>query len=154
MESKIYRRSAEAKWTGTLKEGEGTVSTESQTIKSAKLAFNYRFGDQPGTNPEELIAAAHASCFSMAFANEMKKLDLNPHEIRTRATVDLENTNGSFAVTKSHLTVETTVTGPEDRVKIAGETAKTNCPISKLLRAQVTLELNVYSPAKAEEMSA
>lgn len=133
-----------AHWEGTLKEGKGTVSTGSKAMDANPYGFNTRFEDKPGTNPEELIAAAHASCFSMAFSMVLGQSDLTPSAIDTTCTVTLEEKDGGFAVTKSHLKVQATVPGAsEAQVREAAEGAKANCPISKLLKAEITMDLSV-----------
>ena len=132
-------RNANAVWNGGLKDGKGTISTQSGGLKDTPYSFNTRFGDGVGVNPEELVAAAHASCFSMALGNELQQNGITPQEIRTQAAVTMEN----LALTKSALT--TTVVAPgadEAKVREAAETAKTNCPISKALAAlEITLDL-------------
>ncbi|MGR3540701.1 MAG: OsmC family protein [Hasllibacter sp.] len=138
------KKRGSAHWTGTLQEGKGTVSTASGAMKDNPYGFNTRFEDKPGTNPEELVAAAHASCFSMAFSMVLGQSDLTPDDIETTATVTLEEKDGGFAVTKSHLDVRATVPGAtEDQVREAAEGAKANCPISKLLTAEITMDLTV-----------
>ncbi|KIT17931.1 OsmC family protein [Jannaschia aquimarina] len=138
------KKRGNAHWEGTLKEGNGTVSTASGALEANPYGFNTRFEGQPGTNPEELIAAAHASCFSMAFSMVLGQSDLTPSAIDTECTVTLEEKDGGFAVTASHLTVSATVPGAsEDQVREAAEGAKANCPISKLLNAEITMDLTV-----------
>ncbi|PRY95045.1 osmotically inducible protein OsmC [Hasllibacter halocynthiae] len=138
------KKRGSAHWTGGLKDGKGTVSTGSGAMKDNPYGFNTRFEDAPGTNPEELVAAAHASCFSMAFSMVLGQSDLTPGAIDTTATVTLEEKDGGFAVTKSHLEVRATVPGAtEDQVREAAEGAKANCPISKLLNAEITMDLSV-----------
>ena len=138
------KKRGSAHWEGTLKEGTGTVSTGSGAIQSNPYGFNTRFEDKPGTNPEELIAAAHASCFSMAFSMVLGQSDLTPSAIDTTATVSLEEKDGGFAVTASHLDVTASVPGADEAaIREAAETAKANCPISKLLKAEITMDLTV-----------
>jgi osmotically inducible protein OsmC len=124
-----------------LKDGRGTVSTDSGALASLPYNFGMRFENQQGTNPEELIAAAHAACFSMALSLFLGNEGLTAESIDTRATVSLDQVGEGFAVTSSHL--ETTVKIPgADKAKFerAAEGAKTNCPISKLLNAKITLD--------------
>ena len=137
------KKRGSAHWEGTLKEGTGRVKSSSGALDSP-YGFGNRFGDEPGTNPEELIAASHAACFSMAFSMVLGQSDLTPSAIDTQATVTLEEKDGGFAVTKSHLDVTATVPGAgEDQVREAAEGAKANCPISKLLNAEITMDLKV-----------
>ena len=138
------KKRGSAHWTGTLKEGKGTVSTGSKALDANPYGFNTRFEDRPGTNPEELIAAAHASCFSMAFSMVLGQSDLTPDAIETTCTVSLEEKDGGFAVTRSHLDVTAKVpNASEDQVREAAEGAKANCPISKLLNAEIEMDLKV-----------
>jgi len=135
------KRSGHAVWRGGLKDGRGTVSTDSRVLSDAPYNFRMRFENEKGTNPEELIAAAHAACFSMALSLFLGQEGLTAETIDTRATVTLEEVGGGFAVTSSHL--ETTVKIPNaDRAKFekAAEGAKSGCPISKLLNARITME--------------
>ena len=134
-------KSGSAKWTGSLKEGNGHVSTESGVLSDQPYGFNTRFEGKGGTNPEELIGAAHASCFSMALSMILGESDLTPDSIETKAEVHLEQKDGGFHVPKVHLTVEASIPGAsqEDFDK-AAKTAKENCPISKLLMAEITMD--------------
>ncbi|SDF37084.1 OsmC family protein [Sulfitobacter delicatus] len=134
-------KSGSAKWTGSLKEGNGHVSTESGVLSDQPYGFNTRFEGKDGTNPEELIGAAHASCFSMALSMILGESDLTPDSIETKAEVHLEQKDGGFHVPKVHLTVEAKIPGAsqEDFDK-AAKTAKENCPISKLLTAEITMD--------------
>ena len=135
------KRSGHAVWRGGLKEGRGTVSTDSGVLSDTPYNFRMRFESEKGTNPEELVAAAHAACFSMALSLFLGQEGMTAESIDTRATVTLEEVGGGFAVTSSHL--DTTVKIPNaDRAKFdkAVETAKSGCPISKLLNAKITME--------------
>lgn len=127
-------RKASARWTGSLKEGKGRFSTDTGSVKDAPYTFSTRFGDERGTNPEELIAAAHASCFSMAFSAELGKLGLTPDSVETTATVTMEKKDAGMTVTKSHLVTVAKVPGA-DRARFdeAANAAKKGCPISRLL---------------------
>lgn len=130
-----------AKWSGGLKDGKGQVSTESGALKDQPYGFNTRFEGAPGTNPEELIGAAHAGCFSMALSNILGEDGLTADEISTRATVTLEQKDGGFAITAVHLDLEASIPGADEaRLKKAAETAKENCPVSKLLNARITMD--------------
>jgi osmotically inducible protein OsmC len=135
------KRSASAVWKGGLKDGKGTVSTESGVLSNAPYNFRMRFENEKGTNPEELVAAAHAACFSMALSLFLGEAGMTADSIETRATVTLDQIGGGFAVTASHL--QTTVKIPNaDRAAFqkAVETAKSGCPISKLLNATITMD--------------
>ena len=135
------KRSASAVWKGGLKDGKGTVSTETGVLSNVPYNFAMRFENERGTNPEELIAAAHAACFSMALSGQLGQAGMTPDNIDTTATVTLEQAGGGFAVTSSHL--QTTVKIPNaDKAafQTAVENAKSGCPISKLLNAKITLD--------------
>lgn len=134
-------KTASAKWSGGLKDGKGAISMESGVFKDQPYGFNTRFEDEVGTNPEELVAAAHASCFTMALSKELGDRDMTAEMLETEAKVTLEQKDGGFAVTKSHLILKANVPdGDEDKFNEAAESAKNNCPISKLLNAEITLE--------------
>jgi lipoyl-dependent peroxiredoxin len=135
------KRSASAVWRGGLKDGNGTVSSESGVLSSAPYNFRMRFENEKGTNPEELIAAAHAACFSMALSAQLGNAGMTADSIETSATVTLEQVEGGFAVTSSHL--KTAVKIPNaDKAKFqkAADDAKAGCPISKLLNTKITLD--------------
>ena len=135
------KKSGSAKWCGTLKEGRGHVSTESGALLDQPYGFATRFEDQPGTNPEELVGAAHAACFSMALSKILEDEGLTAEEIEATATVTLGQKEGAFAVTDSHLTVRAKVPGADDeQFHKAADKAKENCPISKLLNARITMD--------------
>jgi len=135
------KRKASALWRGDLKAGRGTISTESTVLKDAQYSFGTRFENGPGTNPEELIGAAHAGCFSMALSAELSKAGFTAESIATMATVTLENhPQTSWTVTKIDLETTAKVPGiaPERFVEIA-KGAKAGCPISRLFKAEITL---------------
>jgi lipoyl-dependent peroxiredoxin len=135
------KRNASAVWKGGLKDGQGTVSTESGTLSKTPYNFRQRFESEKGTNPEELVAAAHAACFSMALSLFMANEGLTPERIETTATANFENVNGAWTVTSSHL--ETRVKSPgADPAKFqkAAEGAKAGCPISRLLNTTITMD--------------
>jgi osmotically inducible protein OsmC len=135
------KRKASAIWRGGLKDGKGTISTESGVLKESQYSFGTRFENGIGTNPEELIAAAHAGCFSMAFSAELGKAGITPESIHTTATVTLEKTDAGFTVTQSHLEVAAKVPGGEkSRVLEIANAAKAGCPISRLLKANITMD--------------
>ncbi len=139
-------KTASAHWAGNLKQGKGTISTESGALKDNPYGFNTRFENQPGTNPEELIGAAHAGCFSMAFAMLLGEENFTPDSIDTQATVTLEKQSDGFAVTAVHLKMQARIPGIEQSKfdEIAGK-AKSGCPISKLLNAKITLDAALKS---------
>ena len=138
------KRSASAVWEGDLKAGKGQVSTDSGVLKSAQYSFSTRFENGVGTNPEELIAAAHAGCFAMAFSAQLGSANLTPQRIDAKATVTLDKQDGGWAVTESHLDVTARVPGADKAaVEKAANDAKAGCPISKLLKANITMNLRV-----------
>ncbi|HDZ55592.1 MAG TPA: OsmC family peroxiredoxin [Pseudomonas xinjiangensis] len=135
------KKSASAHWEGNLKEGNGTISTESGVLDHSPYGFNTRFEDGPGTNPEELIGAAHAGCFSMAFSMLLGEAGFTATSIATKAEVSLEKLSDGFAVTAVHLDLQAHVPGlGKDQFNDIAEKAKLGCPISKLLKAEITLE--------------
>jgi lipoyl-dependent peroxiredoxin len=135
------KRKASAEWKGDLKTGRGTISSESGLFADAPYSFSKRFGDEKGTNPEELIAAAHASCFTMALSGELGKANLVPEGLQTSATVTLEKQDAGFTVTESHLEVSGRVPGAtEETFRRAAEAAAKGCPISRLLNTKITME--------------
>jgi len=135
------KKSGSAHWKGNLKEGKGSVSTEIHVLKDQPYGFNTRFEDGKGPNPEELIGAAHASCYSMALSMILEGHDLVADSIDTKATVHLEEKDGGFAVTKVHLDVAASIPGATQvQFEEATTTAKENCPISKLLTAEITMD--------------
>jgi len=135
------KKTASAHWQGGIKDGKGTISTQSGALKSAPYGFNTRFEDQPGTNPEELLGAAHAGCFSMALSKELGEAGMTAESIDTQAEVTLDKAEGGFSITAVHLTLKAHIPGA-DRVAFekAVETAKNGCPVSKVLNAKITLE--------------
>lgn len=134
-------RKASAVWQGGLKEGRGTISSESGVLQDTTYGFRTRFESSPGTNPEELIAAAHAACFSMALSKELEDAGLKPNRITTQATTSLEKQGAGWAVTRVHLDVTISAAEAEQSsIQKAATSAKTNCPISKLLNAEITME--------------
>jgi len=134
------KRSANATWNGSLKEGQGIFSVASGAIKNQKVTFRTRFEDAPGTNPEELIAAAHASCFSMALSAQLGERGITPEAVETVCTITFEN----LTLTQSALRTTVTARGA-DRAKVeaAAAAAKAGCPISKVLKLDIALELTV-----------
>ncbi|HEX8844962.1 MAG TPA: OsmC family protein [Pyrinomonadaceae bacterium] len=135
------RRKASAVWKGGLKDGQGTISTDSGVLSDTQYSFSTRFEDGVGTNPEELIAAAHAGCFSMALSGQLAQAELTAESIRTTATVRLEKTDKGFAITSVHLEVSARVPGADQQAfETAANNAKAGCPVSKVLNAEITME--------------
>ena len=134
-------RKASAVWKGNLKDGRGTISTPSGVLSDAKYSFSTRFEEGKGTNPEELIAAAHAACFSMALSGQLGEAGLKAESINTTAVVTLEKTNAGFTITAVHLVVTAKVPGAEQQAfEKAANNAKAGCPVSRLLNAKITME--------------
>jgi osmotically inducible protein OsmC len=135
------KRQASAIWQGSLKDGKGSVSTESGVLNQAQYSFGTRFENGIGSNPEELIAAAHASCFSMALSVQLGEAGLVPDKIATTAAVTFEKKDEGWTITESHLEVNATVPGatPESFARLA-QAAKAGCPISRLLNATITMD--------------
>lgn len=133
-------RKATAIWNGSLKDGKGSISTESGVLSKSPYSFKTRFENERGTNPEELIAAAHAGCFSMALSAELGKAGITPEAIETTASITLEKTAAGFAITKSHLDVTARIpNGDDDAFQRAAQAAEAGCPVSKLLKAEITM---------------
>ena len=140
------KRKASAVWRGGLKDGKGTISSESGVLKETQYSFSTRFENGIGTNPEELIAAAHAGCFSMAFSAELGKAGITPESIHTTANITMDKTDAGWTVTESHLDVAAKIPGVDPaKFTAAANAAKAGCPISRLLKANVTMD------AKLEE---
>jgi osmotically inducible protein OsmC len=134
------KRTANAQWKGDLKSGSGTMSMASGVLSNAPYSFRTRFEDAPGTNPEELLAAAHAGCFSMALSAQLTQAGLTPESIETKCAISLEKQPEGFAITESHLEVKAKVPGASaEAFDKAVQAAKTGCPVSKLYRANITL---------------
>ena len=135
------KRKASAVWNGGLKDGKGTISTDSGVLSNTQYSFSTRFEDGVGTNPEELIAAAHAGCFSMALSGQLGKAGLTAESIRTTAAVKLEKVDEAFAITSVHLEVTAKVPGADQQAfETAANNAKAGCPVSKVLNAEITME--------------
>ncbi|MCG3177282.1 MAG: Peroxiredoxin OsmC [Candidatus Omnitrophica bacterium] len=134
-------RKANAKWQGDLKSGKGIISTESGVLSSTPYSFTKRFESEKGTNPEELIAAAHAGCFSMALSAQLGTVGITPESIETSADVSLDKLDSGWTVTKVHLTVRARIPGADTaKFDTAAKNAKEGCPISKLLKAEITMD--------------
>jgi osmotically inducible protein OsmC len=134
------QRKATAVWRGDLKSGAGRVSSDSGVLSDTAYSFRTRFENEKGTNPEELIAAAHAGCFAMALSAQLGEAGLKADEITAQATVTLDKTDGGWTVTKSHLDVKARIPGADELAfRKAADNAKAGCPISKLLKAEITM---------------
>ncbi|MHB1698925.1 MAG: OsmC family protein [Acidobacteriaceae bacterium] len=135
------QRSASAVWHGSIKEGKGTISTQSGVLKDAQYSFSARFEDGIGTNPEELIGGAHAGCFSMALSGQLTAAGLPPESIETTADVFLIKDDKGFVINKIHLTTKAKVPGvSKEQFDELAEKAKSGCPVSRLFNAQITLD--------------
>lgn len=140
------KKTATAVWQGDLKTGKGTISTESGALKEQPYGFNTRFEGEPGTNPEELIGAAHAGCFSMALSNILGQKNAKAERIDTKAEVTLDKVEGGFAISAVHLTLKAKVPGMSQAdFEAAANEAKTGCPVSKVLNAKITLDATLES---------
>lgn len=137
-------RKASAIWHGTGKDGTGNVSAQSGAIKNLPYSWKTRFGDESGmsgTNPEEMIAAAHASCFTMAVSFQLSGAGFTPEELKTDADLTMENANGGWSITKIHLTLTAKVPGvTEEKFQELAKAAKENCPISRVLKADISMD--------------
>ncbi|MBC7984399.1 MAG: OsmC family protein [Candidatus Obscuribacterales bacterium] len=139
-------KKAWAVWKGGIKDGGGSISTETGVLKEAPYGFKARFENGPGTNPEELIGAAHAGCFSMAFSLMLGEAGLTPEKIETHAAITLEKLGDGFAITSSHLDVVAKIPGANQQTfeEIANK-AKAGCPVSKLLNTKITMTAKLES---------
>lgn len=135
------KRTANAEWHGDLKSGKGWVSTESGVLSQSAYSFHTRFEEGKGTNPEELLAAAHAGCFSMALSAQLAQANLIAAHIQTTCTITLEKLSDGFAITESHLDLKASVPGAtQEAFDRAVENAKSGCPVSKLYKTNITLK--------------
>src|SRR3974390_708120 len=139
-------RKGSAGWNGSVKEGKGTVSTESGVLSNSQYSFSTRFENGKGTNPEELIAAAHAGCFSMALSAQLGNAGMTADSIDTTATLTMEKTEAGFSITASHLDVTVKIPGA-DKAKFeeAAKAAETGCPVSRVLNAKITMDAKLIS---------
>ncbi len=138
------KKTASAHWQGGIKDGGGTLSTQSGALSNVPYGFNTRFEDQPGSNPEELLGAAHAGCFSMALSKELGDAGMTAQSIDTQAEVTLDKVAGGFAITAIHLSLKATVPNADREVfEQAVEAAKNGCPLSKVLNAEITLDASL-----------
>ena len=143
-------RTATARYEGLGKEGKGSLTTGSGVLQDQHYGFGTRFGTEPGTNPEELIAAAHAGCFTMALSFALAKEGAAEGTLETKASTTIEQEGDSFRITRSDLDLSADVPGiEEDRLRQLAEDAKTNCPVSKLLNAETKLTVRTQAPASA-----
>jgi lipoyl-dependent peroxiredoxin len=135
------KRKASAVWQGGLKDGKGTISTDSKVLSETRYSFGTRFEDGFGTNPEELIGAAHAGCFSMALSGQLGSAGLTAESIKTTATVTMDKTEAGFTITEVHLDVTAKIPGASrEAFDKAANGAKAGCPISRLLNAKITMD--------------
>jgi osmotically inducible protein OsmC len=133
-------RKASAVWKGSLKEGKGTISSESGVLSNTPYSFSTRFENAKGTNPEELIAAAHAGCFTMALSAQLGSAGITPESLETTASLTLDKLDAGWTVTKIHLDVSARIPGADQAAfDKAAENAKAGCPISRLLKAEITM---------------
>lgn len=138
------KRSASAHWYGGIKDGRGTISTESEALTNQPYSFSKRFGEERGTNPEELIGAAHSGCFAMALSGELTKQNIVPESIDVKAEVSLEKQGDGWGIPAVHLTVSVSAPGADKNlVELAAKSAKANCPVSKLLKANITMDFSL-----------
>jgi osmotically inducible protein OsmC len=135
------KRTASAVWTGGLKDGKGSISTQSGVLTDTQYGFNTRFENGPGTNPEELIAAAHAGCFTMALSAQLGEAGMTAENLKTSAAVTLEKQDAGFAITAIHLDLTAKIPGADRAAfEAAANKAKEGCPVSKVLNASITLD--------------
>jgi osmotically inducible protein OsmC len=135
------KRKASAVWRGGLKDGKGTISTDSRVLSDTQYSFTTRFENGIGTNPEELVAAAHAGCFSMALSGQLENAHMVAERISTTATVTMEKLDAGWTITESHLDVTAKIPNANKQAfETAAENAKKGCPLSRLLNAKVTME--------------
>ena len=137
----MFTRNGSAKWQGGLKEGSGSVSTQSGVLSDQPYGFGRRFGDEPGTNPEELIGAAHAACFSMALSKMLEEEGIGDVRIDTTSKVTLDP--GTLSITRAHLVTHISGDGDKSRIEEKAQEAKSGCPVSKLLNAEITMEATI-----------
>src|SRR5271154_4186435 len=139
-------RKASAVWKGSLKEGKGTISTDSGVLSNTQYSFATRFENGKGTNPEELIAAAHAGCFTMALSAQLGNAGITPESLETTASLTLEKLEAGFTITKIHLDVAARIPGADKAAfDKAAEAAKAGCPVSRVLKAEITLSARLDS---------
>jgi osmotically inducible protein OsmC len=141
-------RTASAVWNGSLKEGKGAITTQSGLLADAPYSFVTRFENGKGTNPEELIAAAHAGCFTMALSAQLGTMNFTPQSLRTSAKLTLEKLDAGWTISKIHLDVSARVPGiSASAFESAAASAKANCPVSRLLKAEITMDAHLEQAA-------
>ena len=144
------KRTAHAEWKGSLKDGQGKFSSGSGLFRDIHYSFRHRFEDEPGTNPEELIAAAQAACFSMALSAELGKANLTPDSIQTKANLTFEKTDLGFSITQIHLETRGKVpNATPEQFQTAAEAARKGCPISRLLNTNITVDAKLETSVHA-----
>jgi lipoyl-dependent peroxiredoxin len=142
----MIKRKGSAVWSGGLKDGKGAVSTQSGVLKDTQYGFNTRFADGIGTNPEELLAAAHAGCFTMALSAQLAEAGLTATKLETNATVSLDQVDGGFSITAVHLDLTATIPGAsEEAFQDAAQKAEKGCPVSKLFNTKITLDAKLQA---------
>jgi osmotically inducible protein OsmC len=142
----MIKRKGSAVWSGGLKDGKGAVSTQSGVLNQQQYGFNTRFEDGAGTNPEELLAAAHAGCFTMALSAQLGEAGMTAQKLETTATVSLDKVDGGFAIPAVHLELVATIPGANEQAfQEAARKAKEGCPVSKLFNANITLDAKLQS---------
>jgi lipoyl-dependent peroxiredoxin len=142
------QRTASAAWSGALKDGKGTISTQSGVLSDTQYSFTTRFENGKGTNPEELIAAAHAGCFTMALSAQLGTMNFTPQSLRTTATLTFEKLDAGWTISKIHLDVAGRVPGiSADAFQSAAQSAKANCPVSRVLKADITMAAKLEQAA-------
>jgi lipoyl-dependent peroxiredoxin len=136
----MMQRKASAEWRGGLRDGKGTINTQSGVLENTQYSFSTRFEEGKGTNPEELIAAAHAGCFAMALSLVLSEYGYTAESLKASATVSLEKVGEGFSITKSHLDLVARIPGADEaKFQEAANKAKENCPVSKVLKAELSL---------------
>ena len=141
-------RTASAVWNGSLKEGKGLITTQSGVLSDAPYSFVTRFENGKGTNPEELIAAAHAGCFTMALSAQLGTMNFTPQSLRTSAKVTLKKLDAGWTISKIHLDVSARVPGiSASAFESAAASAKANCPVSRLFKAEITMDAHLEQAA-------
>jgi lipoyl-dependent peroxiredoxin len=142
------QRTASAVWSGALKDGKGSISTQSRVLSDTPYSFTTRFEGAKGTNPEELIAAAHAGCFTMALSAQLGTMNFTPQTLRTTATLSFEKLEAGWTISKIHLDVAGRVPGMSaDAFQSAAQSAKANCPVSRVLKADISMTANLEQAA-------
>lgn len=139
----MITKTGSAHWQGGLRDGKGLVSTGSGALKDQPYGFATRFEDKPGTNPEELIGAAHAACFSMALSKMLEEAGFGNVRIDTTSDISLDKDGDGFSITRAHLTTRISAEGDRDAILKTAEAAKAGCPVSRLMKAEITMEASV-----------